>query len=197
MTLVTCIDVITQNTAAEGNSSWGGFDEFSGGLRRRGGFYNGKQSQQASVAQTHATLARQILDHESLTCLLLLLFVEDGRVNTTWLHRVFRNLCHHSPTRDWLVATLMAILQRAGDVRPAAKPAGDSLAMDVSPAATAKMQKQFPKKITTTWPAEGSNLGNRNASWMSIRLEAALGSRSSIFQVSQFRIININTAATL
>ncbi|XP_076800643.1 E3 ubiquitin-protein ligase HUWE1-like isoform X1 [Clavelina lepadiformis] len=172
-----------RHTAAEGNSSWGGFDEFSGGLRRRGGFYNGKQSQQASVAQTHATLARQILDHESLTCLLLLLFVEDGRVNTTWLHRVFRNLCHHSPTRDWLVATLMAILQRAGDVRPAAKPAGDSLAMDVSPAATAKMQKQFPKKITTTWPAEGSNLGNRNASWMSIRLEAALGSRSSIFQV--------------
>ena len=41
---------------------------------------------------------RHLLDHEALTCLLVLLFVDDSRLNTSRLHRVLRNLCYHSAT---------------------------------------------------------------------------------------------------
>lgn len=46
---------------------------------------------------------RQVLDYESICCLLVLLFVDDSRLNTARLHRVFRNLCYHPPTRDWVI----------------------------------------------------------------------------------------------
>lgn len=118
---------------------------------------------------------------------MLLLFVEEARLNTNCLHRVFRNLCYHHPTRDWMVSTLMSILQRSGEERA-------SLAletcMEVTPSATPpKLQKQFPKKasgavgVWSTGDASPVTSAGRNTSWMSIRLEAALGSRASIFQV--------------
>lgn len=44
-----------------------------------------------------------LLDHEALACLLVLLFVDEPQLNTVRLHRVLRNLCHHRPTRNWLV----------------------------------------------------------------------------------------------
>lgn len=46
---------------------------------------------------------RQLLDHEGLTCLLVLLFVDEPRLNTTRLHRVLRNLSYHTPTREWII----------------------------------------------------------------------------------------------
>lgn len=46
---------------------------------------------------------RFLLDHEALACLLVLLFVDEPQLNTVRLHRVLRNLCHHGPTRNWVV----------------------------------------------------------------------------------------------
>lgn len=46
---------------------------------------------------------RQLLDHEAMTCLLVLLFVDEPKLNTIRLHRVLRYLCHHTPTRDWVI----------------------------------------------------------------------------------------------
>ena len=46
---------------------------------------------------------RQLLDHEAMTCLLVLLFVDEPKLNTVRLHRVLRYLCHHTPTRDWVI----------------------------------------------------------------------------------------------
>lgn len=46
---------------------------------------------------------RLLLDHESLTCLLVLLFVDEPKLNTSRLHRVLRNLCYHGATRDWVI----------------------------------------------------------------------------------------------
>ena len=43
---------------------------------------------------------RQLLDHEGLSCLLILLFIDDAKLNTTRLHRILRNLCYHAPTRS-------------------------------------------------------------------------------------------------
>jgi hypothetical protein len=55
---------------------------------------------------------RQLLEQESLACLLVLLFVEDARMNTVKLHRVIRNLCIHGPSRGWIIRALLSILEK-------------------------------------------------------------------------------------
>merc|ERR1719297_311761 len=56
---------------------------------------------------------RQLLDYEGLSCLLILLFIDDSKLNTNRLHRILRNLCYHAPTRDWVVKCLLSILEKA------------------------------------------------------------------------------------
>ncbi|KAK7867832.1 hypothetical protein R5R35_008271 [Gryllus longicercus] len=53
---------------------------------------------------------RQLLDHEALACLLVLLFLDEPKLNTARLHRVLRNLCYHGPTREWVIKALLSIL---------------------------------------------------------------------------------------
>lgn len=53
------------------------------------------------------------LDHESLTSLLILLFVEANKICTLRFHRVIRNLCYHIPTRDWIIRTILSIIERS------------------------------------------------------------------------------------
>jgi hypothetical protein len=60
---------------------------------------------------------RQLLDHESLTCLLVLLFIDDTRMNTVKLHRVIRNLCIHGPSRAWIIKALLSILEKVSGSR--------------------------------------------------------------------------------
>ncbi|SPP78575.1 E3 ubiquitin-protein ligase HUWE1 isoform X2 [Drosophila guanche] len=56
-----------------------------------------------------------LLDPDSLATLLLFLFVEDQKVNSMRLHRVIRNLCHHEPTRDWIINALINIVQKTNE----------------------------------------------------------------------------------
>merc|ERR1719239_2124558 len=66
------------------------------------------------AAQTSAKFkGQQLLDHEGLSCLLILLFIDDAKLNTTRLHRILRNLCYHAPTRDWVVKCLLSIPEKA------------------------------------------------------------------------------------
>nr|KAG5697092.1 hypothetical protein BaRGS_002008 [Batillaria attramentaria] len=58
---------------------------------------------------------RHLLDHEALTCLLVLLFMDEPKLNTSRLHRVLRNLCYHGPTRTWILRALLSILQRTAE----------------------------------------------------------------------------------
>uniref|UniRef100_A0AAV2LYL5 E3 ubiquitin-protein ligase HUWE1 n=1 Tax=Knipowitschia caucasica TaxID=637954 RepID=A0AAV2LYL5_KNICA len=58
---------------------------------------------------------RLLLDHEALSCLLVLLFVDEPKLNTSRLHRVLRNLCYHSQTRGWVIRSLLSILQRSSE----------------------------------------------------------------------------------
>ena len=60
---------------------------------------------------------RQLLDHESLACLLVLLFIDDPRMNTVKLHRVVRNLCIHGPSRGWIIRALLSILEKVSGNR--------------------------------------------------------------------------------
>ena len=58
---------------------------------------------------------RQLLDHESMACLLVLLFIDEPKINTMRLHRVIRNLCYHGSTREWVVKALLNIMERSND----------------------------------------------------------------------------------
>ena len=50
-----------------------------------------------------------------LSCLLIVLFIDDPKIHTTRLHRILRNLCYHAPTRDWVVKSLLSILEKSND----------------------------------------------------------------------------------
>lgn len=60
---------------------------------------------------------RPLLDHESLSSLLILLFVEANKICTLRFHRVIRNLCYHIPTRDWIIRTILSIIEKS-NVQP-------------------------------------------------------------------------------
>lgn len=67
---------------------------------------------------------RHLLDHEALSCLLVLLFIDEPKLNTTRLHRVLRNLCYHGPTRDWVIKSLLSILERSNEARSSSNEIG-------------------------------------------------------------------------
>lgn len=55
---------------------------------------------------------RQLLDCEALSCLIILLFVDEPRLNISRLHRVLRNLSYHYQTRQWIVQSLLSVVDR-------------------------------------------------------------------------------------
>ena len=55
--------------------------------------------------------SKQMLDQEALTCLLVLLFLDQNKLHVNRLHRIMKNLSQHQPTRAWVLASLLAILQ--------------------------------------------------------------------------------------
>ncbi len=62
----------------------------------------------AAIAAQHMLMTskikgKQLVDNEALSCLLVLLFLDDPRLNTGRLHRVLRNLCYHANTRQWVI----------------------------------------------------------------------------------------------
>lgn len=56
---------------------------------------------------------KHLLDHDSLCSLIMLLFVSDASPYITRLHRLVRNVCYHFPTRQWVISSLLEILELA------------------------------------------------------------------------------------
>jgi len=142
----------------------------------------GGQSSAAAGTATagHAKFrGRQLLDHEALSCLLILLFIDDAKLNTTRLHRILRNLCYHAPTRDWVVKCLLSILEKANLVAEPAAP----LEPAASTPTPAKLRKGMAKGEKEKEKAEARG-GGQN-SWLNISMDAALGFRANVFQVTR------------
>lgn len=59
----------------------------------------------------HRNVSRQLIDFEALSCLLVLLFVDEPRLNTNRLHKVLRNLAYNEATRLWLVRALLSMIE--------------------------------------------------------------------------------------
>lgn len=113
---------------------------------------------------------RQLLDCEGLTCLVILLFVEEPRLNIARLHRVIRNLSYHQPTRQWVVQSMLSIVDRAR--------AGE----DTSRNANISNKGKKGSKSESSISSDISKL-NHSSSWLSISMDAALGCRASVFSV--------------
>ncbi|GFT18781.1 e3 ubiquitin-protein ligase HUWE1 [Nephila pilipes] len=117
---------------------------------------------------------RYLLDHEALACLLVLLFVDEPQLNTGRLHRVLRNLCHHGPTRTWVVKSLLSILERTKDYQ-----ASENSTDSHRHKRNLKFDPCFPSTSKVSEPASRTP----QPSWLSISLDAALGCRTNVFQI--------------
>ncbi|XP_076049070.1 HECT, UBA and WWE domain containing E3 ubiquitin protein ligase 1 isoform X2 [Oratosquilla oratoria] len=146
---------------------------------------------------------RQLLDHEAMTCLLVLLFVDEPKLNTSRLHRVLRNLCHHTPTRDWVIKALLSIIERCGDPTQSCSrtsgsfqlateilaPAGLCLTPDGGMGKGAISKKGSRGDVTPVmsstpiWRSEAR--APAPPSWLSMSMDAALGCRANIFQIQR------------
>lgn len=146
---------------------------------------------------------RYLLDHEALTCLLVLLFMDEPKLNTNRLHRVLRNLCYHGPTRAWIISALLSILQRTAEGHAEAEEptAGTSSSTRITSATSLPLvsidkcgkgkkgnQQQCLLQssheigiVGVGWPR--GDVSRCSGSWLSISLEAALGCRANVFQV--------------
>ncbi|KAG8038907.1 hypothetical protein G9C98_003214 [Cotesia typhae] len=129
---------------------------------------------ETSIAHQSAGLrlrGRQLLDHESMACLLVLLFVDEPKINTLRLHRVIRNLCYHTNTREWVVKALLNIMERSNDENK-----------EIMSDFTGK----FKRKTTHSsidYCSPKSDSRNNLQSWLNISIDAALGCRANVFHI--------------
>ena len=131
---------------------------------------------------------RQLLDYEGLSCLLILLFIDDSKLNTNRLHRILRNLCYHAPTRDWVVKCLLSILEKANTHSTSEAVSSVVPGQVETPAASgsntptpAKMRKSLSGKASESKDSRGVG----QPSWLNISMDAALGFRANVFQVQR------------
>ncbi|XP_028966633.1 E3 ubiquitin-protein ligase HUWE1 [Galendromus occidentalis] len=116
----------------------------------------------------HRNVSRQLIDFEALSCLLVLLFVDEPRLNTNRLQKVLRNLAYNEATRLWLVRALLSMIEKATPASP-----DDSI----------DHLTYFNKKTA--------------ASWLSISLDAALGCKTNIFHIYNGQVLIHPQAANM
>lgn len=144
-----------------------------------------------SNANTVKLRGRHLLDHEALTCLLVLLFVDEPKLNTSRLHRVLRNLCYHAPTRAWIIRALLSMLQKTGEcttVSSSHLPVC-SVVDNNKPTTTSK-SSSAPSSQTDILSTPSSrhfstSSERQQPAWLSISLDAALGCRANVFQMQR------------
>merc|ERR1719153_886383 len=148
----------------------------------RGGPGHQQNAAALAAANNVKFRGRMLLDHEGLSCLLILLFIDDAKLNTTRLHRILRNLCYHAPTRDWVVKCLLSILEKANSggeggqapIDPASSTSG------ASTPTPAKMRKSMSRNTDVK-----DTRSSGQTSWLNISMDAALGFRANVFQVQR------------
>ncbi|KAA0200696.1 hypothetical protein HAZT_HAZT004138 [Hyalella azteca] len=131
----------------------------------------------SSSTGPHAALAsknrgRQLLDHEALSCLLVLLFLDEAKLNTARLHRVLKHLCSHAPTRRWVLATLLSIIETCEEM-----PQPRTLH---PPASIQELSAAGEVLPSTPDHSKGAIKKTSNMS-----IDAALGCRANVFQIQR------------
>ncbi|XP_030625885.1 E3 ubiquitin-protein ligase HUWE1 isoform X2 [Chanos chanos] len=169
-----------------------------GGTFQMGGSANHSRPSSSSVDSLLRLRGRLLLDHEALSCLLVLLFVDEPKLNTSRLHRVLRNLCYHSQTRGWVIRSLLSILQRSSESELCLETArldeargkrsigqgssgGSKGSASASQAAMASSSSSSSLELLNRVESRSSS----QLSWLSVSMDAALGCRTNIFQIQR------------
>lgn len=136
---------------------------------------------------------RLLLDHEALSCLLVLLFVDEPKLNTSRLHRVLRNLCYHSQTRGWVIRSLLSILQRSSESEvcletsrledPRGKRSTQGGCGGKGPVSSSHSSSSSASSLELLNRVESRS--SSQLSWLSVSMDAALGCRTNIFQIQR------------
>lgn len=185
--------------------------DFSQLLRHRGpgsGFqsiarlFPGRQINTWKVTDGHPgsigskKLGRQLLDPESLTCLLVLLFLNDSTLNASRLHRILRNLSYHHSTKHWIILALISILRRTSSFHQETT-AFSTLSKQQYEANTSnsmllaetksKSPKQQEPGLCVELPAssESGTSSIQQNHWLSRTLNLAFGGCVNIFQLQR------------
>ena len=139
---------------------------------------------------------KQMLDQEALTCLLVLLFLDQNKLHNNRLHRIVKNVSQHQPTRAWILSSLLAIIRETSIV-PTALPTHPHLsaACPMPPPLTPKRgsSHDHPSShhgaVVTSTPnvASGSSSfspqhHSTNPHWLNLSINAALGSHAKVFR---------------
>ncbi|XP_069501404.1 E3 ubiquitin-protein ligase HUWE1 isoform X3 [Ambystoma mexicanum] len=158
-----------------------------GGTFQMGGSSSHTRPTGSNVDSLLRLRGRLLLDHEALSCLLVLLFVDEPKLNTSRLHRVLRNLCYHAQTRNWVIRSLLSILQRSSE---------SELCIESPKPSTSSIDEKSRKstKATSSVSTDSRPLdllhkmeskSSSQLSWLSVSMDAALGCRTNIFQIQR------------
>lgn len=131
---------------------------------------------------------RHLLDHEALACLLVLLFVEEPRLNTGRLHKVLRNVCYHEETRSWLINAMIAILRRTSGQHSDGScvvPCVESSTRGESSSSSQSNRTESPCRLEEYLQAQEQGTfdskSSKQHSWLSFGVRTSLGSRTNVF----------------
>lgn len=144
----------------------------------------------ARVADQHS---KQMLDQEALTCLLVLLFLDQSKLHNNRLHRIIKNLSQHSPTRAWILSSLLTIIKEmrktpsvlATPMTPSVPPTITSCPMP-PPLTHSQGEGVAPggvAPINTSVIPSPQCLIPGIPHWLDISINAALGSHAKMFQL--------------
>ncbi|XP_038603573.1 E3 ubiquitin-protein ligase HUWE1 isoform X3 [Tachyglossus aculeatus] len=156
-----------------------------GGTFQMGGSSSHNRPSGSNVDSLLRLRGRLLLDHEALSCLLVLLFVDEPKLNTSRLHRVLRNLCYHAQTRHWVIRSLLSILQRSSEselcVETPKSSAAEEKGKRSAKGCAVGGHENRPLDLLHKMESKSSN----QLSWLSVSMDAALGCRTNIFQIQR------------
>ncbi|ELK37322.1 E3 ubiquitin-protein ligase HUWE1 [Myotis davidii] len=155
-----------------------------GGTFQMGGSGSHNRPSGSNVDTLLRLRGRLLLDHEALSCLLVLLFVDEPKLNTSRLHRVLRNLCYHAQTRHWVIRSLLSILQRSSESElciETPKLSSEEKGKKSSKSCGSGSHENRPLDLLHKMESKSSN----QLSWLSVSMDAALGCRTNIFQIQR------------
>ncbi|KAK1346260.1 hypothetical protein QTO34_000114 [Cnephaeus nilssonii] len=155
-----------------------------GGTFQMGGSSSHNRPSGSNVDTLLRLRGRLLLDHEALSCLLVLLFVDEPKLNTSRLHRVLRNLCYHAQTRHWVIRSLLSILQRSSESElciETPKLSSEEKGKKSSKSCGSGSHENRPLDLLHKMESKSSN----QLSWLSVSMDAALGCRTNIFQIQR------------
>lgn len=155
----------------------------------------------------NATIAgRQVLDNEALVCLLVLLFVDEPRINISRLHKVIRNFCYHQETRQWVIQSLISILRRTSGqnpdgsclaaVAPDTRGKGPGKKSETKSRALDDQLSESSRADTNASETGLSMHDGSGSSWLNMSVDAALGCRARIFNVQKAGKSNVDKSAS-